>query len=135
MRMINGLGQNVKVFIADYQGSAQGCAVVPFSGNTAYYVYGGTIPNPLTGATNLLQWEAIRLFSNQGVKRYDFCGVRINPKRGSKQAGLMMFKERFGPRLFQGYMWKYSLNPLKAAVYSLAVRFLRGGDIVDQESQ
>jgi hypothetical protein len=133
MNIINGLGKNVKVFIADYQGTAQGCAIVPYSKHTAYYVYGGTAPNPLTGATNMLQWEAIKYFSKQGVKRYDFCGARINPEKGSKAAGLVMFKERFGPQLIQGYMWKYSINPIKSTIYSLAVRWLRGGDIVDAE--
>ena len=45
----------------------------------------------------------------------------------------MKFKERFGPKFVQGYMWKQSLAPLKSAVYSLGVRLLRGGDIVDRE--
>lgn len=133
MRMVSGLGQYMKVFVADYQGIPQGCAVIPFSNYSAYYVYGGSVPEPLTGATNLLQWEAIRHFRGLGVRYYNFCGVRINPKKGSKQAGLKMFKERFGPQLLQGYMWKCSLNPLTAAIYSLAVRLFRGGDIVDAE--
>ena len=30
-------------------------------------------------------------------------------------------------------MWKYSLNSLKYIAYCLAVRLLRGGDIVDLE--
>ena len=133
LRMMRGLGQNAKVFVADYQGVLQGCAVIPFSNHSAYYVYGGSIPLPLTGAMNLLQWEAIRHFRCLGVKHYDFCGVRINPEKGSKQAGLMMFKERFGPRLNQGYMWKSPINPIKSFIYSQAVRLLRGGDIVDTE--
>jgi lipid II:glycine glycyltransferase (peptidoglycan interpeptide bridge formation enzyme) len=132
-RFVLGLSENVKIFVADYQGAVQGCAVVPFSGYGAYYLYGGSISSPLSGAMNLLQWEAIRTFRNLGVKRYDFVGVRINPEKGSKQEGLMVFKERFGGQLVQGYMWKYSLHPLKYAVYSQAVRFLRGGDVVDQE--
>ena len=132
-RFMLAFNENVKIFVANYQGATQGCAVVPFSGHSAYYLYGGSIPNPLTGATNLLQWEAIRLFRGLGVKHYDFVGVRINPEKGSKQDGLMTFKERFGGQLAQGYMWKYSIHPLKYAVYSLAVRLLRGGDIVDQE--
>lgn len=131
--LICGLDQNVRIFAAEYQGSIQGCAVIPFSNYSAYYVYGGSIPKPMTGATNLLQWEAIRFFRGLGVANYDFCGVRINPKKGSKQAGLKMFKERFGPRLLQGYMWKLRLSPLKSIIYSLAVRLLRGGDIVDEE--
>ena len=133
-RIVHSLGENIKVFVAVHQGTVQGCAVIPFSNHSAYYVYGGSILKPITGANNLLHWEAIRLFRGLGVNRYDFVGVRINPEKGSKQAGLMMFKQRFGGKLVQGYIWKYSLNPLKFAIYSLAVRFLRGGDIVDSES-
>ncbi len=132
-RMINGLGDNVRLFVADYQSVVQGCAVIPFSEQSAYYAYGGTIAEPLSGATNLLQWEAIRYFRSIGVKHYDFCGVRINPEKGSKAAGLMMYKQRFGPQLLQGYLWKHALRPLKSAIYSWAVRLLRGGDIVDCE--
>jgi hypothetical protein len=132
-RMADGLGENIKIFVAEHEGVIQGCVVVPFSQHTAYYVYGGSIPEPAQGAMNLVHWEAIRLFRQLGVKRYDFCGVRINPEPGSKQEGLKSFKERFGPELIQGYMWKQSLNPLKAAVYSYAIRVLRGGDIVDNE--
>ena len=132
-RFVLGLNGNVKIFIADHKGSAQGCAVLPFSEYGAYYLYGGSIPTPLTGAMNLLQWEAMRTFKNLGVKRYDFVGVRISPEKESKLEGLLMFKKRFGGQLKQGYMWKYSLCPLKYGVYSLAVRLLRGGDIVDNE--
>jgi len=107
--------------------------VIPFSQHSAYYAYGGSAVHPLSGATNLLQWEAIRCFRSLGVKRYDFCGVRINPEAGSKAAGLMMYKERFGGHLVHGYMWRSSLRPIRAAVYRFAVRLLRGGDIVDQE--
>jgi hypothetical protein len=132
-RMIGGLGEHVKILVAEYQGHLQGCVVIPFSGHSAYYVYGGSIPEPETGAMNLLHWEAIRMFRGLEVKRYDFCGVRINPEKGSKQEGLSAFKERFGPRLVQGYMWKFPLNPIRSAVYSLSVRALKRGDIVDAE--
>lgn len=133
MRYIYSLDKNVNIFVCDYQGTLQGCAVIPFSSHSAYYAYGGSISQPITGAMNLLHWEAIRHFRSLGVRRYDFVGVRINPHKNSKQEGLMMFKERFGGQLVQGYMWKYSLRPLKYAAYSLAVRILKGGDIVDTE--
>ena len=132
-RMVSSLGEYVKVFVAVSQGEIHGCAVIPFSRHCAYYAYGGSCAHPLSGATNLLQWEAIRAFRALGVQQYDFCGVRINPEKGSKAAGLEMYKERFGGKLIQGYMWKASLRPLKAAVYSLGVRVIRGGDIVDRE--
>ena len=132
-RYVYSLNENVKIFIADYEGGVQGCSVIPYSKYSAYYVYGGSIPKPLTGANNFLHWEAIKQFREMGVNRYDFVGVRIKPEKGSKQEGLMKFKERFGVKLFQGYMWKYSLSPIKFCVYSLAVHFLRGGDLVDNE--
>lgn len=132
-RYVNSLGDNVKIMVAEYMGALQGCIVVPFSMHTAYYVYGGSIPEPQTGATNLLHWEAMRYFRHIGVKRYDFVGVRIKPQEGTRQEGLFVYKQRFGGQLIQGYMWKYSIRPLKYAVYAMAVRCLRGGDIVDAE--
>jgi hypothetical protein len=133
VRYVDSLGENVKILVADYQEAVQGCVVIPFSRHSAYYVYGGSIPKPITGAMNLLHWEAIRQFRELGVRRYDFVGVRIDPEKESKQEGLSMFKERFGGQLIQGYMWKYSFRPLKSVVYSIAVKLLRGGDIVDVE--
>jgi hypothetical protein len=132
-RMVLGLGDEVKIFVAEHQGVVQGCTVVPFSRHTAYYVYGGSIPEPAAGSMNMLHWAGIRQFRELGVKYYDFVGVRINPEKGSKQEGLMMFKERFGGSLLQGYMWKYSFHSLKYFAYCLGVRLLRRGDIVDQE--
>lgn len=132
-KMIRSLGDNVKIWVADHQGVTQGCIVVPFSQYRAYYVYGGSIPEPVHGATNLLHWEAIRFFRGLGVKSYDFVGVRINPEKESKQEGLMLYKQRFGGQLIQGYMWKYAIHPLQFAFYNLAVRLLKGGDIVDAE--
>ena len=132
-RQILGLGENVKVFVAEHEGRIQSCAVIPFSKHSAYYAHGGGISNPLTGAMNLLQWEAICQFREIGVHRYDFCGARINPESGSKAEGISRFKERFGVQLTQGYMWKYALHPVKYFLYSIAVRIRSGGDVVNQE--
>ncbi len=82
---------------------------------------------------NLLHWEAMKAFKLRGVDHYDFVGARINPDPGSKQEQLARFKQRFGGRLATGYMWKLYLRPLGAIAYSVGVRLLRGGDIVDIE--
>ncbi len=132
-RLANGLGEHMKVFVAIHEGTVQGCAVCPYSRYGAYYLYGGSIPHPLSGAMNLLQWQAICAFQKVGVRRYDFVGVRIGAEKGSKADGLATFKERFGGQLVDGYIWKYPIRQLKYAVYAQAVRHLRGGDIVDQE--
>jgi hypothetical protein len=132
-RLVAGLGDQIRIFFAEHAGAPQGAAIIPFSGYSAYYLYGGSAAETVSGAMNLLQWEAIRHFRAAGVARYDFVGVRINPEKGSKQEGLKMFKERFGGTLREGYMWKMPLNRLKYPIYSLAVRCLRGGDVVDIE--
>jgi hypothetical protein len=131
--LVQSLKNHLKIYVAEYNGKIHGCAIYPYSTHSAYYLYGGSIEEPENGALHLMHWEAIRHFRELGVNRYDFVGVRINPEKGSKQEGLMMFKERFGGRLVQGYMWKFALQPIKYGVYSLAVRLLRGGDIVDNE--
>jgi hypothetical protein len=132
-RYVLSLGENVKILIAGYQGVAQSCTVFPFSDYSAYAVYGGSIAGPISGAMKLVQWEAIRLFRKLGVQRFDFVGARVNPEKGSKQEGIILFKQYLGGRPVKGYIWKYPLRPLGSLAYSLGVRILRGGDIVDNE--
>lgn len=132
-KYLSGLENNVMISVAEHKAKIQACLVIPFSQHSAYYVYGGSIPEPETGSTNLLHWEAIRYFKRAGVKYYDFVGVRIAPDRGSKQEGLSQYKERFGGKLYKGYIWKYNLNRPGYLIYSLGVKLLRGGDIVDAE--
>jgi hypothetical protein len=132
-RYVAGLGEYGKVMVADYQGTVQSSTLYAFSNHCAYAIYGGNLAETHQGTMKLLQWEAIRLFQKLGVKRFDFVGARIDPKKGSKQEALNSFKRRFGATLEQGYMWKYSLHPLKYRLYGLAARLRSGGDIVDAE--
>jgi hypothetical protein len=132
-RYLSGLGENGMIMIADYQGIAQSYVVFAFSAYCAYAVYAGNIASQQQGANKLLYWEAIRLFRKLGVHRYDFVGARIDPEKGSKEWAINSLKKHMGAKLIQGYMWKYSLRPVKSVAYTLAVRFLRGGDIVDHE--
>jgi hypothetical protein len=127
------LGENCKLLVAEHQGVTQSYSLFAFSTLSAYWIYGGNIQGQHPGAMKLLQWEAIRLFRTLGVHKYDFFGARINPPKGSKQEGINKMKKHLGASLSQGYVWKYSLRPSRAWVYSKAVRVLRGGDIVDQE--
>jgi len=127
------LGENCKLLVAEHQGAIQSCSLFAFSTPSAYWIYGGNIQGQHPGAMKLLQWEAIRLFRALGVHQYDFFGARIDPPKGSKQEGINKMKKHLGGSLSQGYVWKYSLRPWRAWVYSKAVRVLRGGDIVDQE--
>lgn len=126
-------GDSLKVFVAEHEGVIQGCMVSPFSEHTAYNCYAGSRPQPTLGAMHLLHWEAMKTFRSMGVKRFDFQGVRINPAKGSKQEGILHYKQGFGGELIQGFLWKCPLRPLQSFAYSMGVRLLMGGDIVDQE--
>lgn len=132
-RSVLGLGENVKIFVAQHQGVIQGCLVAPYSQCCAYNWYCGSQAEPVLGSVHLLHWEAMLQFQALGVRRFNFQGVRINPEKGSKQEGILNYKKGFGGEFIQGYMWKYVFRPLKGALYSVAVRLLQGGDIVDQE--
>jgi len=133
-RFALSLGENGKLLRAEYQGVAHSYSLFAYSTPCAYWIYGGNIQRQHQGAMKLLQWEAILLFQNLGVRKFDFYGARINPQKGSKQEGINLMKKHLGANLSQGYVWKYSLRPWRAWVYSTSVRVLRGGDIVDQEA-
>ena len=132
-RYVGGLGENGLLMIADYEGVAQSYVIFAFSDYCAYAVYAGNSANQAKGANKLLYWEAIRFFKSLGVKKYDFVGARINPEKGSKEDSINALKRHFGAKLTQGYMWKFPIRPLRSLVYTYAVRYLRGGDIVDLE--
>ena len=133
VRSVLGLGENVKIFVAEHDGDIQGCLVSPFSMYGAYNWYCGSRPQPVLGSVHLLHWEAMLQFQAMGLRRFNFQGVRINPEEGSKQEGISNYKKGFGGEMVQGFMWKYSFHRVRSAAYSIAVRVLQGGDIVDRE--
>ncbi len=132
-RFVRGLGEHSKLLTAEHQGIAQSYCLFAFSSPCVYAIYGGNIQNQHQGSNKFLEWEAIRLFRGLGVRKFDFYGARIQPQKGSKQEGINLHKIRMGATLSEGFMWKYSLRPWRALLYSASVRLLRGGDIVDQE--
>lgn len=136
IKKIISLGKHVKIYIAvSYNDEIQGCAVLPFSKYSAYYLYGGSITKPLTGALNYLHWYAINDLKVMGVKKYDLFGARLEPKIGSKLEGIDRFKRRFGSELKKGYLWKYVYKPWKYKLFYFIYKIMKNksGDIIDQE--
>lgn len=131
---IESFGKNVTIFLACYHGQTIGCGIFPFSKYSCYYQYGGSVNSTVLGAMNLLHWEAIKFFKKNGVKRYDFVGARISPEAGSKYEGIQRFKERFGPQLQVGYLWKLPIS-YKYYIYKVykKIKSNKNIDIIDQE--
>ncbi len=132
-RYARALGEHGLLLVTERDGIVQSCTLFGFSRPCAYAIYGGNVPQQDQGSMKLLQWEAIRRFQALGVKRFDFFGARVNPAKGSKQEGINLMKKRLGATLAEGYLWKYPLRPWGARVYAVGARWLKGGDIVDQE--
>ncbi|MBN2545871.1 MAG: peptidoglycan bridge formation glycyltransferase FemA/FemB family protein [Spirochaetes bacterium] len=134
INLVNNIRSNIEIFVAFSDGKAQGCAIMPYSSYSAYYIYGGSIEKPLTGAMNLLHWEALKYFKSKKVRFYDFAGARINPQAGTKYESLQKFKSRFGGSLKKGWLWKIPLNKFKYYFYNfiLYTAKKRHYDIIDQ---
>jgi lipid II:glycine glycyltransferase (peptidoglycan interpeptide bridge formation enzyme) len=133
---LKNLNKNVRVFVARTEdGLLQGCAVIPYSSHSGYYLHGGSVSRPLTGAMNFLQYKVMLSLKESGVEQYDFVGARINVKKGTKLEGIQKFKERFGATLHKGYMWKHPIRPFKAKLFEFIYKLLKKseGDIIDQE--
>jgi len=129
-----------KFYIAKKDDVVQGCAVLPFNRNGAYYLYGGSIARPYTGSLNYMHYYAMLELKKLGVKKYDFMGARPNVEKGSKLEGIQRFKSRFGGELKRGYLWKYDFNPIKVEAINMIqkIRFrLKSreyiGDAIEQE--
>ena len=116
------------------------CVVgIPHDSNIGYYLYGGTLRRPSSGAMNFLQFKTMIFLKNKGIKIYDFVGARINVSKDSKYYGIQRFKESFNAELKKGYNFKVVLNPLKYKLFNLIVSLvysLKGakykGDPIDQ---
>lgn len=123
---------------AYHQDQLQGVALVLFDAKRGYYLYGGSVENPVGGALNLLQYEVMRRLRDMGAVYYDFVGARIDVEEGSKYEGIQRFKSRFGADLRKGYAFRVIFSPLKYALFSLAVKLyfrLKGWTYVDPIDQ
>jgi len=99
----------------------QGVAVIPYGKNVGYYLYGGSVSVPVTGALNLLQYQAMRLLRDKGVKMYDFVGARLKVDEGSKYEGIQRFKERFGATLVEGVAFRVVFSKYKWFAFNFLV--------------
>lgn len=121
-KLHKNIPNNVLFASAYYEGKLQGTAVVLFDSNCGYYLYGGSIPKPLTGSVNYLQHCIILHLQNLGVTKYDFVGARIHVQPNSKFEGIQRFKSRFGCNLVEGYAFNVIFSPVKFKLFNIAVK-------------
>lgn len=134
--LIGTLKSKSIVFTAYKDSIPQGAALFFYNHQKCYYMYGGSIDSPEPGSMNLLHWRAILYMKRSNVKIYDFVGARLNPDKDSKYYTMQRFKERFGARMKEGYMFKCVLNQFQNNAFTLVKHLVKkkGKDIIDQES-
>lgn len=104
-KMLEILGENIELLIAEYQGKIIAAEIVSYYKETASYLYGASsseFRNVM--APYLLHWEVIKLAKARGSKFYDL--LAVDPIADSSQqtasshkyAGIGRFKRQFGGR-------------------------------------
>lgn len=118
-KMHQALGQNHFLLTnLYYDNTLEGGAVISYTKNEAYYLYGGAKnPTKQNGSIKLLQLEIIKYLKNAGVKKYIWGGCRLSDVTGTKQQGMQEFKLRFGAQIKKGFLWKIDINPLYCKLY------------------
>ncbi len=87
-----------EVFLASNGGKLEAGAFVLVYGDTAFYLYGASVPKTKSCAAHLLLWETIKRLQKNGIKYFDFGGARPNSSSGVDE-----FKKRYGGKFLSRY--------------------------------
>ena len=88
-------GENLKLYIAEYQDKVIAANLVLFYGDTCTYMHGASDnENRNVMAPYALQWQQIKDAKKNGCTKYDFGGVA---DANSKWSGITRFKTGFSP--------------------------------------
>ncbi|OGF26412.1 hypothetical protein A2331_05760 [Candidatus Falkowbacteria bacterium RIFOXYB2_FULL_34_18] len=83
---------NIKLFVAEFEGRVISANIISFFGNMATYIHGASSNEHRNiMAPYLLQWHVIKLAKEKGYKYYDFHGIDAQ-----KWPGVTRFKKGFG---------------------------------------
>ena len=95
-RMLDALGEHVRLYMAFYEGVPIAGAVTTNYGGKTCYVYGASDNAHRNVMPNyLIQWEMIRWAVETGCFLYDFQGISGDLTEGSHMYGLYRFKRGF----------------------------------------
>lgn len=122
-RMLDVLGDHVRLYMAFYEGQAVSGAICTNYGDKACYLYGASdnlyrnvMPN------YLIQWEMIRWAEETGCTVYDFQGVSGNLDESNPLYGLYRFKKGFSGSLDElAGEFDYLYRPITARLVDLAI--------------
>ncbi|MEG1953208.1 MAG: peptidoglycan bridge formation glycyltransferase FemA/FemB family protein [Hydrogenoanaerobacterium sp.] len=123
VRMLNALGENVRLYMAFYEGQPISGAITTNYGGKTCYVYGASdnvyrnvMPN------YLVQWEMICWAVETGCSVYDFQGVSGILDESNHMYGLYRFKKGFNGQLDELIgEFNYVYRPLEYKMVEAAI--------------
>ena len=138
----HNLKDNVTFYVARHREEVQGTAVIVHNRLGGFYYYGGSIPRPVLGSLNLMQFQIMKDLKRRGAPVYDLMGARMDTVGDEKLEGIQRFKSRFASSMRQGYCFRSVLHPTRHRLFLCTARsyfMLRGsrytGDVIDQAKQ
>ena len=115
--MRSGLG---KTLIAEYENEPVAALILFMYGNRAWYMYGMSREIHRDKMPNyLLQWEAMRLAKNSGIRWYDLWGAPEEFSEQDSMWGVYRFKEGLGGTVVRHIgAWDYPAQPVFYKLYT-----------------
>jgi lipid II:glycine glycyltransferase (peptidoglycan interpeptide bridge formation enzyme) len=109
-------GQELRLYLAEYEGKTLAAVIVLFRKSAATYLYGASSNEDRNVmAPYALQWQAMIDAKAYGCAEYDLFGIPPRADPNHPMAGLYLFKTNFGGRIIhRSGSWDY---PCKSAVW------------------
>jgi lipid II:glycine glycyltransferase (peptidoglycan interpeptide bridge formation enzyme) len=107
-------GQELWVYLAEYEGEVLAAIIVLFRGKSGVYLYGASSDHQRQlMAPYSLQWKAMQDAKAKGCIVYDLFGISPTDDPTHPMAGLYRFKTGFGGRIIhRPGSWDYAYHPL-----------------------
>ena len=115
-------GQELRLYLADYEGRTLAAAIVLFRKTVATYLYGASSNGDRTVmAPHALQWQAMRDAKAWGCAEYDLFGIPPDASPDHPMAGLYRFKTGFGGRIIhRSGSWDFACKRLARRLFGAA---------------
>jgi lipid II:glycine glycyltransferase (peptidoglycan interpeptide bridge formation enzyme) len=115
-------GQELRLYLAEYEGKTLAANIVLFRKSAATYLYGASSNGDRqVMAPYALQWRAMTDAKAYGCSEYDLFGIPPKADPNHPMAGLYLFKTNFGGRIIhRSGSWDFAYKPVTRRVFSAA---------------
>lgn len=97
-KQIESFPQKYRIYWAEYKGDVLATALIPFYGNTGFYLHASASVNRLKNVfpAHSLIWEVVKDAKKENLKYFDFWGIAPTDDPKHPWSGFSFFKKSFG---------------------------------------